>query len=59
VEDEPSMSRGLKDNLEFDGYEVQVADDGSAGLELILNNRYDLILMDVMMPHMSGFDVCR
>jgi DNA-binding response OmpR family regulator len=59
VEDEPSMSRGLRDNLEFEGYEIQVAEDGTAGLDLILNNRYDLILLDVMMPGMSGFDVCR
>jgi DNA-binding response OmpR family regulator len=59
VDDEPNMSRGLRDNLEFEGYEVQVADDGEAGLKSILAVSYDLVLLDVMMPKMSGFDVCR
>lgn len=59
VEDEPNMSRGLKDNLEFEGYEIDVADDGAAGLKMILANPYDLIVMDVMMPVMSGLDVCK
>lgn len=59
VEDEPAMLMGLKDNLEFEGYEVDTADDGNRGLELILENRHDLILLDVMLPSMSGFDVCR
>jgi DNA-binding response OmpR family regulator len=59
VEDEPSMSRGLRDNLEFEGYQVDIAEDGASGLGLILNAHYDLILLDVMMPQMSGLDVCR
>jgi DNA-binding response OmpR family regulator len=59
VEDERNMSRGLKDNLEFEGYQVDVADDGRAGLQMILDNRYALVLMDVMMPEMSGLDVCK
>ncbi len=59
VEDEPAMQMGLKDNLEFDGYEVDVSGDGPGGLEKIQNNRYDLVLLDVMLPGMSGFDVCR
>jgi DNA-binding response OmpR family regulator len=59
VEDEPNMSRGLKDNLEFEGYEIDIADDGTAGLKLILANAYDLVVMDVMMPEMSGLDVCK
>ncbi len=59
VEDEPAMSRGLKDNLEFEGYHVDIADNGLQGLNAILNNHYDLVVMDVMMPEMSGFDVCR
>ena len=59
VEDEPNMSRGLKDNLEFEGYEVDVADNGAAGLKMILANAYALIVMDVMMPEMSGLDVCK
>jgi len=59
VEDEPNMRMGLKDNLEFEGYEVDFADNGDDGLKKILENKYDLILLDVMMPKMSGFDVCK
>ncbi|MBT1697669.1 response regulator transcription factor [Fulvivirgaceae bacterium PWU4] len=59
VEDEPNMGRGLKDNLEFEGYNVALAADGAAGLKMILSEHFDLILLDVMMPEMSGFDVCR
>jgi len=59
VEDEPYMRLGLKDNLEFEGYTVELAEDGTAGLELILKRTYDLILLDVMMPGMSGLDVCK
>ncbi len=59
VEDEPDMRRGLKDNLEFEGYEVTVAGDGEEGLKKILDGEYDLVLLDVMLPKMSGFDVCK
>jgi DNA-binding response OmpR family regulator len=59
VEDEPNMRMGLKDNLEFEGYNVDFADNGEDGLKKILENKYDLILLDVMMPKMSGLDVCR
>ncbi|HYF67509.1 MAG TPA: response regulator transcription factor [Ohtaekwangia sp.] len=59
VEDEPNMSRGLQDNLEFEGYDVVLAENGTAGLKQILTGVFDLILLDVMMPEMSGFDVCR
>jgi DNA-binding response OmpR family regulator len=59
VEDEPNMRLGLKDNLEFEGYAVELAEDGEAGLQLILSKPYDLILMDVMMPRMGGLDVCK
>lgn len=59
VEDEPQMRMGLRDNLEFEGYTVDTAEDGRVGLSKILENEYDLILLDVMMPHLSGFDVCK
>lgn len=59
VEDEPNMRLGLKDNLEFEGYAVDLAEDGQAGLDKILKSSYDLIIMDVMMPRMSGLDACR
>lgn len=58
-EDEPAMRMGLKDNLEFENYEVDTAEDGETGLNKILENQYDLIILDVMMPKMSGFDVCK
>ncbi|MCA9731277.1 MAG: response regulator transcription factor [Deferribacteres bacterium] len=59
VEDEESMRRGLRDNLVFEGYEVDMAAEGEAGLKKILENQYHLVLLDVMMPRMSGFDVCQ
>lgn len=59
VEDEPNMRLGLKDNLEFEGYSVELAEDGAEGLDKILKKPYDLIIMDVMMPKMSGLDACK
>jgi DNA-binding response OmpR family regulator len=59
VEDEPNMVRGLKDNLEFEGFEVDTAMEGDAGLFKILHSVYDLILLDVMLPGISGFDICK
>ncbi|MGC1391510.1 MAG: response regulator transcription factor [Bacteroidales bacterium] len=59
VEDELNMVNGLKDNLEFEGYEVDTAMEGSSGLQKILQNRYDLILLDIMLPELSGFEVCK
>jgi len=59
VEDEPKMQRVIKDNLELEGYQVDIAADGKTGLQKILDNTYSLVLLDVMLPQMSGFDVCR
>jgi len=59
VEDEQSMLSGLKDNLEIEGYTVDTADDGQIALNKILNEKYDLILLDVMLPGISGFDICK
>lgn len=59
VEDEPSMRLGLKDNLEFEGYEVLIAEDGQAALDAVATNTFDLILLDVMLPKVSGFEVCK
>ncbi len=59
IEDEPNMRMGLTDNLTFEGYEVEAAADGAAGLQMILKNSYDLIVMDIMMPNLSGFDICK
>jgi len=59
VEDEPAMQLGLKDNLELEGYEVEVVGDGEAGLSRITSGKHDLVLLDVMLPKLSGFDVCK
>jgi DNA-binding response OmpR family regulator len=59
VEDEPAMVAGLRDNFEFEGYEVISADNGVSGLERALADDPDLVVLDVMMPRMSGLDVCK
>src|SRR6201993_5445540 len=59
VEDEPNMVAGLRDNFEFEGYEVITARDGIEGLERALAESPDLVVLDVMMPRMSGLEVCR
>jgi DNA-binding response OmpR family regulator len=59
VEDEPNMVAGLRDNFEFEGYSVITAPDGVAGLERALSESPDLVILDVMMPRMSGLDVCK
>src|SRR5438876_547237 len=59
VEDEPAMVAGLRDNFEFEGYDVITAPDGVAGLERALKEAPDLVILDVMMPRMSGLDVCK
>ncbi|KAB2908483.1 MAG: response regulator transcription factor [Ignavibacteriales bacterium] len=59
IEDEPNMRMGLRDNLEFEGYEVDIAVDGEEGLTSALGKKFDLILLDVMLPKISGFEVCK
>jgi DNA-binding response OmpR family regulator len=59
IEDEPNMVLGLKDSCEYEGYEVAVACDGKEGLEKASTEKPDIILLDVMLPLMSGLDVCR
>lgn len=59
IEDEPNMVLGLKDSCEYEGYEVAVARNGKEGLEKAGTEKPDIILLDVMLPLMSGIDVCR
>ncbi|GET23082.1 response regulator transcription factor [Prolixibacter denitrificans] len=59
VEDEEAMLIGLRDNLEFEGYEVDTANRGDDGFKKLQSGSYDLVLLDVMLPGMSGFDVCK
>jgi two-component system alkaline phosphatase synthesis response regulator PhoP len=59
VDDEPEIVRGLEDNLRFEGYTTLSAANGADALALARREALDLILLDVMMPSMSGWDVCR
>lgn len=58
VEDEAAIRTGLVDVLLFHGYEVEASADGRDGLDKALTGRFDLILLDIMLPSMNGFDVC-
>ncbi len=59
IEDDPAILRGLTDNLRFEGYEVITATDGETGYRLQAERRPDLILLDLMLPRMSGLEFCR
>jgi len=59
VEDEPDMVLGLKDNFEFEGYEVITASDGAVGLEKARTLKPDLVILDIMLPVLSGLEVCK
>ena len=59
IEDDPHIVDILKFNFSKEGYKVLIGMDGAAGLELALNENPDLILLDVMLPKMDGFEVCR
>jgi DNA-binding response OmpR family regulator len=59
VEDEPTIATGLRDDLELEGYAVELVDDGKLALQRILERRHDLVILDVMLPGMDGFTVCR
>jgi len=59
VEDEPAIALGLKDDLELEGYQVELVDDGNLAVDKACNEAFDLLLLDVMLPGKSGYDVCR
>jgi DNA-binding response OmpR family regulator len=59
IEDDPAILRGLADNFQDEGYTVASAADGETGYRLQRNDRFDLIVLDLMLPRMSGFELCR
>lgn len=59
IEDEQSILMALTDDLELEGYQVSSAKDGLHGLEIAKENRHDLIILDIMLPNMDGFEVCK
>ena len=59
VEDEPALVRGLKDTFVAKGFEVLAAQDGETGLDLALSKHPDLILLDIMLPRVNGYEICR
>ena len=59
IEDEPSIQSVLKELLASSGYEVAVAGDGAEGIEIFERERFDLVLLDIMLPKLDGYDVCR
>lgn len=59
VEDDPSILLGLRMNLSTEGYEVGIAEDGKTGLERVLGERWDVVILDVMLPKLNGFEVVK
>ena len=59
VDDEPLILKGLKFSLNQDGYDTDTATNGDQALEMALNNDYDIVLLDVMLPGLSGIEVCQ
>ncbi|MBQ6904155.1 MAG: response regulator, partial [Lachnospiraceae bacterium] len=59
VDDEKSIVKGIRYSLEQDGMDVDVAGDGEEALSLVRENEYDIVLLDVMLPKLSGFEVCQ
>jgi two-component system response regulator VicR len=59
VEDDPAILCGLKDNLEFESYQVFTASDGEAGYRAVRDHTPDLVILDLMLPKLNGYDLCR
>ena len=59
IEDDDAMARALRDGFEFEGYRVLLAQDGASGLRMAASESPDLVILDVMLPKLSGHDVCK
>ncbi len=59
IEDDISILRGLKDNLVYEGYDVITETNGGKGLQNALEKKMDLLLLDIMLPGMNGYEICR
>jgi two-component system alkaline phosphatase synthesis response regulator PhoP len=59
IEDDPAIRLGLRKSLGFEGYDVLEAGDGERGLEMVFQRRPDLVVLDLMLPKVNGFEVCR
>ena len=59
VEDEETIADLERDYLELSGFEVEVANDGETGLEKALTDQFDLVILDLMLPGVDGFEICR
>lgn len=59
IEDDPALLRGLRDNFEFEGCRVHTAADGDTGLKQALALQPDLIVLDLMLPEINGYEICR
>ncbi len=59
IEDDKAILMGLKDDLEFEGYKVSIAFDGKQGLKQAMDQEFQLIVLDILLPELSGFEVCK
>ncbi len=59
IEDDAALLRGLKDNFVNAGYDVRTANDGQRGLDILLRDPPDLVLLDLMLPRVNGYEICR
>ncbi|WP_432806329.1 response regulator transcription factor [Lederbergia citrisecunda] len=59
IEDDQSIAELERDYLEIEGFHVEIASDGKSGLDAAINKQFDLILLDLMIPNINGFDICK
>lgn len=59
IEDDKAIAEIERDYLEIDQFEVEIASSGTVGLQMAMQERFDLILLDIMLPEMDGFSLCR